>query len=58
MSKDELSSKIGLQNPEQKKPLLMQLLEGFISNDKPSGKAEAFSSSYENEKGEKNEPVL
>lgn len=37
MTKDELSSKVGLPNTEQKKPLLMQLLEGFISNEKPIG---------------------
>ena len=38
MTKEELSSKIGLENAEQKKPLLMQLLEGFISNEKPVAK--------------------
>ncbi len=39
MSKDELSTKVGLKDGASvQKPLMMQLLEGFISNEGPSTK--------------------
>ena len=39
MSKDELAQKCGLESPpETQKPLLMQVLEGFLANEVPSGK--------------------
>ena len=43
MSKDELSRKIGLDG-EPQKPLLVQLLEGFMSNERSSSNIKGQSS--------------
>ena len=34
MSKEELSRKVGLSEPSAQKPLMAQLIEGFLSNDR------------------------
>lgn len=35
MGKKELSKKVGIAEPSNQKPLMAQLIEGFLSNDRP-----------------------
>lgn len=37
LSKDELSKKVGLSSASSQKPLMAQLVEGFLANEGPSG---------------------
>jgi hypothetical protein len=39
MSKQELSKKVGLAEPSNQKPLMAQLIEGFLSNERPASSA-------------------
>jgi hypothetical protein len=45
MSKEELSRRAGLSQTTESKPLLMQLLEGFISGDRSAAAPNQASSS-------------
>jgi hypothetical protein len=47
LSKEELSKKVGLREPSAQKPLMAQLVEGFLSNDRPSS---SVSTSFNNNK--------
>lgn len=47
MDKEEISKKVGLQGDQSgEKPLLMQLLEGFMANDAPAAGSRLFDEGY------------